>query len=189
MKKLPKHKQFAFTVKHNGIVNSLITDVVIVSPKQIPNILFRDTRVKAIWDTGATHTAISQTLANTLNLIPISKRKTNTANGIKDSNVYLVDIILPQGVGIASVGVGEVILPDGIDILIGMDIILRGDFSITNCENQTCFSFRIPSSKEIDYVKEIDRENEKIFTKVNKSQAKKKRKQERKDRKKQKRKK
>ena len=41
-----------------------------------------------------------------------------------------------------------------IRILIGMDIIKHGDFSITNVNGKTTFSFRTPSVKEIDYVKE-----------------------------------
>ena len=45
-------------------------------------------------------------------------------------------------------------LGDDIDVLIGMDIIQHGDFSITNVNNKTTFSFRTPSMKEIDYVKE-----------------------------------
>ena len=41
-----------------------------------------------------------------------------------------------------------------IDVLIGMDIIRHGDFSITNTNSATTFSFRIPSVAEIDYVQE-----------------------------------
>lgn len=42
----------------------------------------------------------------------------------------------------------------GFDLLIGMDIITTGDFSITNVGGKTIFSFRVPSIKELDYVKE-----------------------------------
>ena len=41
-----------------------------------------------------------------------------------------------------------------IDVLIGMDVIKYGDFSITNTNGKTTFSFRTPSIKEIDYLKE-----------------------------------
>ena len=40
------------------------------------------------------------------------------------------------------------------DALIGMDVISLGDFSITNLNGVTCFSFRVPSMHEIDYVKQ-----------------------------------
>jgi hypothetical protein len=39
-------------------------------------------------------------------------------------------------------------------VLIGMSIINKGDFSISNYDNKTTLSFRIPSVKETDYTKE-----------------------------------
>ena len=43
---------------------------------------------------------------------------------------------------------------DGFDVLIGMDIITKGDFAITNPDGTTKFSFRIPSQADIDFVRE-----------------------------------
>ena len=42
----------------------------------------------------------------------------------------------------------------GPDVLLGMDIITIGDFSITNQAGNTVFSFRVPSQHTIDYVAE-----------------------------------
>ena len=39
----------------------------------------------------------------------------------------------------------------GIDVLIGMDIISLGDFAISNYESKTQFSFRIPSQEHVEY--------------------------------------
>jgi hypothetical protein len=69
-------------------------------------------------------------------------------------NTYFVDLGLPNGVTIRDVLVSCADLGDDIDVLIGMDIIRHGDFAITNVNNHTTFSFRTPSMKEIDYVKE-----------------------------------
>lgn len=41
------------------------------------------------------------------------------------------------------------------DLLIGMDVITIGDFSITNLNARTVFSFRFPSSHEVDYVADL----------------------------------
>ena len=38
--------------------------------------------------------------------------------------------------------------------LIGMDIINRGDFAVSNRDGATTFSFRIPSIESFDFVKE-----------------------------------
>ena len=37
-----------------------------------------------------------------------------------------------------------------------MDIIASGDFSVTNLDGKTIFSYRHPSIKHIDYVKEAN---------------------------------
>jgi len=48
----------------------------------------------------------------------------------------------------------------GLDCLIGMDIINLGDLAITNFEGKTWLSFRIPSRGHVDYVAQINRENQ-----------------------------
>ena len=63
---------------------------------------------------------------------------------------FLVNIHLPSNVGFAGMRVtrGRFI---GGDILIGMDIISRGDFAVSNHRGITKFSFRIPSQRHIDF--------------------------------------
>lgn len=43
---------------------------------------------------------------------------------------------------------------NGSDVLIGMDIIARGDFAMSNSNGKTKFTFQIPATHEHDYVKE-----------------------------------
>ncbi len=50
--------------------------------------------------------------------------------------------------------VTRAILGSGPQILIGMDVITRDDFSITNKNGRTIFSFRVPSALETGYVVE-----------------------------------
>ena len=45
------------------------------------------------------------------------------------------------------------------EVLIGMDIIGMGDFGITNYDNKTTWSFRIPSIGEIDFIKGVKNHN------------------------------
>ena len=75
-----------------------------------------------------------------------------------DRNVYLVNIGLPNGVMIPNIPAvwGEMA---GLDVLIGMDIITLGDFAVTNQNNVTTFSFRIPSLHTIDYSKMASQRN------------------------------
>ncbi len=112
---------------------------------------------KAIWDTGATGSAITRTIVDKLNLVPTGMAIVATASGEKRMNTYTVDILLPKVVVIKGIVATEVdALASDCDALIGMDIITLGDFSITNLRGYTCMSFRIPSSHEIDYVKSPD---------------------------------
>jgi len=46
-------------------------------------------------------------------------------------------------------------LAQGIDILIGMDIINQGDFALTHPQNETWFSFQSPYHEEIDFTKKV----------------------------------
>jgi len=139
----------SLTIKSTGgVFRTLVSDIIVHIPGNQNGI-----RVKAIWDTGATGSVITQNVAASLGLIVTGFAMVNTANGIANQKTYTVDIEFPKLALIQSVLVTEVPeLAGGCGALIGMDIITLGDFSITNHLGVTCMSFRIPSSHEIDYV-------------------------------------
>lgn len=139
----------AFTVKGNGILRVLTTDVAVLIASSTNGV-----DIKAIWDTGATGSAITKKVSRALGLIPTGFADVNTANGVTRQNTFTIDIKLPNGVIIQGIIATEVdALSGGCDALIGMDVITLGDFSITNHKGLTCMSFRVPSGHEIDYVK------------------------------------
>ena len=143
------NKSSSFTIKANGILRILTSDVGIFVASTTKAIM-----VKAIWDTGATGSAITKKVSKSLGLISTGFADVNTANGITRQNTYTIDIKLPNGVLIQGIIATEVdALSGGCDALIGMDVITLGDFSITNHKGLTCMSFRVPSGHEIDYVK------------------------------------
>lgn len=148
-------KEFrAFTLKATCIMDRLQTDIFILSDYRKSDEPYKPKMWRGLWDTGASKSSITQRIVDNLSLIPISQAKVNTANGFVIANTYLVDILLLNGVNIKNVLVSCCDLGDDVDVLIGMDIISLGDFSITNVDNKTTFSFRTPSIKEIDYVEE-----------------------------------
>ena len=104
----------------------------------------------ALWDTGATNTVITKAVAQDLNLPVTGMAFVNHAAGMSPMPKHVVNIMLPNNVGISFTEVTEGDLK-GCDVLIGMDIITRGDFAITNVGGKTTFSFRIPSVETIDY--------------------------------------
>jgi len=99
----------------------------------------------ALWDTGATGSAITPILAKTMNLIPINRIRVKGVNNTSIVDVAKISIGLPNMVMVEEVNVMICDLNQGFDMLIGMDIILLGDFSISNGGEKTLFSFAIPS--------------------------------------------
>ena len=148
----------AFTLKsRGGKLNALISKCFIskaFDPK-LGGVAPVEKEYEAIWDTGATNTVITAKVAKELGLKPSGVGTVQHAGGISNNvNTYLINVILPNKIRVLAVKVTEAVLPNNTEVLIGMDIITTGDFSITNVGGVTCFSFRIPSVKETDFVKE-----------------------------------
>ena len=157
MSTVPAQQFSAFTSKANGIANVLLTNVDVYQP--IPDQDKKLGKFVAIWDTGATTTVITPKVVQTLGLIPSGKANIRGVAGKKDNaNTYYIVIVLPNSVEVnvfRAVEAPEEIA-GGADILIGMDIIALGDFSVTNVDKKTTFTFRYPSVQTIDYVEEIN---------------------------------
>lgn len=148
----------SFTLKSKTLLREIITEVSIFDAIHNDIIDNSDPRVfhtKALWDTGATNCVITPSCAKSLNLKPIGVAQTHHAGGISTANVYFISIMLPNGVSINGVRVTECAEQAGaFGIIIGMDIITKGDFSISNANGETTFSFCFPSVHNIDFVAE-----------------------------------
>ena len=112
-------------------------------------------KVKAIWDTGASGSAISKKVIRDLGLSHIDEVENHTANGTRKAKVYLVNIYLPNKVAFSALRVVDGDF-HGCDVLVGMDIIGQGDLAITHKFEKTWMTFQIPPSHNTDYVVEID---------------------------------
>jgi hypothetical protein len=147
----------AVTVKAvDGKLREIVTDAEVFTARSISksfNIIQKSEMVKAIWDTGATGTVISSGLVSRLGLVPTGKTVAADVNKSYETNTYVVDIGLPNGLLIFDVQVTEVPNLGHYDLLIGMDLITMGDMAITNGHGNTWFSFRFPPDPvKIDYV-------------------------------------
>lgn len=142
----------AFTLRNGkGRIPILATPVEV----SLPGINSKK-KYNGIWDTGATGTVITQKIVDDLKIQPIGIAFVSTAS---EQNVqtyrYVVDVHINGSVCVQNVIVTLGVISKDFDCLIGMDIITLGDFSVTNFQGITTFSFRMPSIKEIDYVKEL----------------------------------
>ena len=150
----------AFTLKVPGIASALISEIGVSSaydasnpPATVPP----TTHTKALWDTGASKSVVSSAFAKKLGLTPVGSSKVRHAGGESLSNTFLVNLFLPNKVSIHGVLVTEFDPHDHFDVIIGMDVIALGDFSVTNVGGKTCMSFRTPSIETIDYVVDAQR--------------------------------
>jgi predicted aspartyl protease len=143
------HQGHCFTAEYSGLSRTLLNQVRLesfVNPSERID-------VKALWDTGASMSVIRPEIAMQLNLLSVSMVSISTPTTANQaSNVYLVNLYLPNRVVVPNVHVAEGI-PSGCDMLIGMDIIGLGDFAVSNYTRKTIFSFRMPSMAQIDFVK------------------------------------
>lgn len=143
----------AFTTRCGRIVGSLRNTVTVKSADS-------EFEALALWDTGATGSCISKKVVEELNLFSTGKKTIQTPSGHSDVNTYAIDVLLPQKVLIKDVVVCDSEIGNqGIDMLVGMDIITLGDFAVSNCDDKTVFTFRMPSKQITDYAKQISFEN------------------------------
>lgn len=136
------------------IVRRLITPITIIDPstgKEIP--------AKGVWDTGATGSAITEKKAKELGLIQIGIAEVGGVHGKKRVPVYNVRIRLNnENIEVPTRASECTTLDDNdpeVGVLIGMDIITKGDLSISNYQGKTTLTFRCPSLENIDYVSEV----------------------------------
>lgn len=151
----------AFTTKYEGLVNKIITPVGFSVPQKFDQANHNIELINstAIWDTGATGSVITPSLAAKLKIRPTGVVPVMTAGGLTTQNTYLINIYLPSKVILQMVEVTEcqALLGDGAEALIGMNVICLGDFAVTNHNKKTIVSFRMPSQKTIDFVEGMNR--------------------------------
>lgn len=147
---MPVH---ALTHRGTDIEKSIITPVkvkTINTGKELATL--------GIWDTGATGSVVTKSTAQALGLIPITKTIVNGVHGPKPVNVYYVNITLNNNQITLNTLVTEceVLSADKtVGMLIGMNIITLGDFSISNYEGKTVMTFRQPSLEKFDFVEDV----------------------------------
>lgn len=113
----------------------------------------KEANVRAVIDTGTTHSFISRRLINELS--PISAN-TRVMIYRKPSDGYFFNIHLSDGLMLNNFILYE--MPYGFDddFLLGMDVVSQGDLAISNYDGQTAVSFRKPSKQRISFLEIAD---------------------------------
>jgi uncharacterized protein YchJ len=140
----------ALTSVSQGIERSITTYV------EVTNI-GTNTKVstRGIWDTGATNSVVTKSTAESLGLKPVGQTKVRGVHGDKIVNVYYVKITLNNKNITLNTQVtecDELSTNKSVGMLIGMNVITKGDFAITNFQGNTTMTFRVPSLQKLDFV-------------------------------------
>ncbi len=148
-------QSFSFTTIYKGRASVLVNDVMICTaytPPNPPGGLIRK-RFMAIWDTGATHTVITKKVVEDCQLKSSGMANVSHAGGDDEAKTYYVNVLLRNNVEVYNVKVTEGKIKGPANVLVGMNIISKGDFAVTCKDGNTLFSYRYPSMEKIDFVK------------------------------------
>jgi hypothetical protein len=133
----------AFSFQYPHPIKYLVTDVTVYGVST--DLVLNKITVRALWDTGASHSLITPELSKKLGLVPVDTAHVTGVNSTGTASIALITIELPNGITLSQKRVAVCTLTKDIDVLIGLDILLMGDLSICNADNNALFSFVMPS--------------------------------------------
>jgi hypothetical protein len=133
-------QHFPFKNEYSQLSLKLITDVEVFNSMQNQNVI----RIRALWDTGAMLSAITPDIAKRLNLVSTNRIRVNGIGNYCIADIVRVSIRLPNLVELKNARISVLNLVKDVDMLVGMDIIQLGDFSISNGAGKTLFTFAMP---------------------------------------------
>jgi hypothetical protein len=138
---------FYFTQRQNRIV----TPVKLFS---IPFNASLSLSTDALWDTGASMSAITPEIQNKLKVKPVDIKTITGIHSTQEVNVVFITLELPNSVIKKNIKVAVCNITSNVGMILGMDIISLGDFALSNGNNQTLISFAAPPFQEkIDFLK------------------------------------
>ena len=149
------HAAFTYRVPDNHR-HSIVIDVEILVPVPAhgyPQSQKLSLKAKALIDTGASRSAISNSFVQAAKLVSYEKCTIRMAKGEYLSPVYVVDIMFPHKMLAENIKAAEFSGRHEFDFIVGMDILRMADMAITNAGNVTVISLRSPpSDKHIEFI-------------------------------------
>ena len=134
-----------FNKKYKNVEDRILIDTTI-------SFLKNKMKSNTLIDTGATISCISKDVVKTLKLQPIGVDRVSTPSGTAVLNKYLIDISFKKNMIFKNIFVLESEIGNqGIDLLVGMDILNKNDIMISNYDNHTQFSLRYPVNGNLEF--------------------------------------
>lgn len=133
----------SFIVTHYSQLNKPLESYIAVGGKSSM------TTVKALWDPSSPQSMISAETIDLINPLQKSKEKFVSKDIIIEKEFFSVNVSLSDEITFIDVSFMKADLPEKkVDIVIGNNIISRGNFEIINYDNLVEFSFRIQPQDE-----------------------------------------
>ena len=137
----PAYADSAITNRYDGIANRLITSLDI---RECTDGAEGFRINKALWDTGASSSCISERMARKLGLRPVDTGVGISTTGKQDITYYIVDIVLTPEMVFKNVKIAGFPLQNhDVDFVIGMDIISKGTLLVKNNSGKTVVTFTV----------------------------------------------
>ncbi|MDR2584049.1 MAG: retroviral-like aspartic protease family protein [Fibromonadaceae bacterium] len=105
------------------------------------------TNLKALWDTGANCCVISETIAKRLKLPNIAEVQMKHANGIAIVKTHMLSLMLPNNILFKDIRAMSCKPIHSFDMIIGMNVISKGNMSIVHNKAGIKFSFKYPPTR------------------------------------------
>lgn len=136
-----------FFIDYGQIVRCLPVTVEIKNPRALVS-----KKCNAIFDTGATRSAITQKIFKELSLVKSGHATICGVESHKEIFTARINVSLSDEIQFKKLDVAVCALPAGIDALLGMDAISCGDLLLLNGLQKTTMTFRVPPSEvEINF--------------------------------------
>ena len=142
-------KRRAFTIELSKIAREIPLEVSVINDFVEPA---KKRKCTAIIDTGATISVIPPSVAEELGLENMGEITTaGIHNKPEKSKKYMVTFGLPNGIKIDAEVVGAEVA--GVEVLIGMNVISKGDFAMTHTKDGELIAAfaHPPLGKEVDF--------------------------------------
>jgi hypothetical protein len=129
----------------------------IITPVNLYSIPFDSTlslTTDALWDTGASISAVTPEIQKQLKATPIDKKAISGIHSTQIVDVIYITLELPNHVIKKNIEVVVCNITSNVGMILGMDIISMGDLALSNGNDQTLISFAVPPFEEkIDFSK------------------------------------
>ena len=146
---VPKHLTLSFYIAKNR--KRIITPVTLYS---VPFISSLSLTIEALWDTGASMSAITPEIQKHLRAVPIDRKEIAGIHNTEEVDIVSLSLELPNNVIKKTIRVAVCNISSQVGMILGMDIISLGDFALSNGNAQTLISFAVPPFHEkIDFTK------------------------------------